>query len=81
VSNSTLLHPLPLAISGYGMTRELNKDTVPLRSGPPTREELVVYYPGKCNWTQLKTFINAGWVTEKLKLLSNLTIRAEILVF
>ncbi|KAF9046083.1 hypothetical protein BJ165DRAFT_1414889 [Panaeolus papilionaceus] len=38
----------------------LNKETVPLRTGPPTREELFVYYPAKFTWNQLKTFVNSG---------------------
>ncbi|KAH0586401.1 hypothetical protein H2248_007637 [Termitomyces sp. 'cryptogamus'] len=33
---------------------------VPLRAGPPTREELLVYYPAKFTWTQLKSFVNSG---------------------
>lgn len=33
---------------------------VPLRTGPPTKEELLVYYPSKFTWTQLKTFVNSG---------------------
>ncbi|KAH9948866.1 hypothetical protein B0H21DRAFT_689339 [Amylocystis lapponica] len=38
----------------------LTPENVPLRSGPPTREELLVYYPSKFTWQQLKTFVNAG---------------------
>lgn len=44
------------AIPGSKLTAE----NVPLRSGLPTREELLVHYPGKFTWTQLKTFINSG---------------------
>ncbi|KAF9452939.1 hypothetical protein P691DRAFT_755971 [Macrolepiota fuliginosa MF-IS2] len=33
---------------------------VPLRAGPPTREELLVHYPAKFTWDQLKTFVNSG---------------------
>ncbi|KAK0188092.1 hypothetical protein F5146DRAFT_1207953 [Armillaria mellea] len=33
---------------------------VPLRMGPPTKEELIVYYPAKFTWNQLKTFVNSG---------------------
>ncbi|CAL1712455.1 unnamed protein product [Somion occarium] len=33
---------------------------VPLRTGPPTREELLVHYPAKFTWEQLKTFVNSG---------------------
>ena len=36
-------------------------EDVPLGKGPPTREELLVYYPAKFSWHQLKTFINSGW--------------------
>ncbi|KAK2465383.1 hypothetical protein APHAL10511_002737 [Amanita phalloides] len=38
----------------------LNPSDVPLRSGRPTKEELLVHYPAKFTWTQLKTFINSG---------------------
>ncbi|KZT09214.1 uncharacterized protein LAESUDRAFT_722943 [Laetiporus sulphureus 93-53] len=38
----------------------LTPESVPLGTGPPTREELLVYYPAKFTWTQLKTFINSG---------------------
>ncbi|RDB17946.1 hypothetical protein Hypma_000964 [Hypsizygus marmoreus] len=38
----------------------LSAETVPLRTGPPTREELLVYYPAKFTWTQLRTFVNSG---------------------
>ncbi|KAI0304295.1 hypothetical protein B0F90DRAFT_1809160 [Multifurca ochricompacta] len=34
--------------------------TVPLGEGSPTREELLVYYPAKFTWEQLKTFVNSG---------------------
>lgn len=33
---------------------------VPLRTGPPTREELLAHYPAKFTWHQLKTFVNSG---------------------
>ncbi|KAF8073891.1 hypothetical protein FPV67DRAFT_773028 [Lyophyllum atratum] len=33
---------------------------VPLGTGLPTREELLVHYPAKFSWTQLKTFVNSG---------------------
>ncbi|KAH6912569.1 hypothetical protein BKA70DRAFT_1370124 [Coprinopsis sp. MPI-PUGE-AT-0042] len=39
---------------------ELSPETVPLRTGPPTKEELLVYYPGRFTWRQLKTFVNSG---------------------
>ncbi|TDL23125.1 hypothetical protein BD410DRAFT_747072 [Rickenella mellea] len=32
----------------------------PERGGPPTREELELYYPAKFTWKQLKTFVNSG---------------------
>ncbi|KDR82448.1 hypothetical protein GALMADRAFT_237773 [Galerina marginata CBS 339.88] len=38
----------------------LTKADVPLRTGPPTREELLVHYPAKFTWSQLKTFVNSG---------------------
>ncbi|KAJ7723321.1 hypothetical protein B0H14DRAFT_3005801 [Mycena olivaceomarginata] len=37
-----------------------NAATVPLGSGLPTREELLVHYPAKFTWHELKTFINSG---------------------
>lgn len=40
----------------------LNKDNVPLRTGPPTKEELLVHYPAKFTWEQMKTFVNSGLV-------------------
>ncbi|KAG1835518.1 hypothetical protein EV424DRAFT_1357316 [Suillus variegatus] len=33
---------------------------VSLRTGPPTREELLAHYPAKFTWHQLKTFVNSG---------------------
>ncbi|KAH8085412.1 hypothetical protein BXZ70DRAFT_900205 [Cristinia sonorae] len=33
---------------------------VPLRTGPPTKEELIAHYPAKFTWNQLKTFVNSG---------------------
>ena len=41
----------------------LRPEDVPLRAGPPTREELLVHYPAKFTWEQLKTFVNSGCVT------------------
>lgn len=38
----------------------LTPETVPLRTGPPTKEELLVYYPAKFTWKQLKVFVNSG---------------------
>lgn len=35
--------------------------TVPLGEGTPTKEELLVYYPAKFTWRQLKTFVNSGY--------------------
>ncbi|OCH85959.1 hypothetical protein OBBRIDRAFT_797657 [Obba rivulosa] len=34
--------------------------SVPLGTGPPTREELLAHYPAKFTWQQLKTFVNSG---------------------
>ncbi|THH20585.1 hypothetical protein EW146_g786 [Bondarzewia mesenterica] len=39
---------------------KLSAENVQLGSGPPTREELLVYYPSKFTWQQMKTFVNAG---------------------
>ena len=39
---------------------ELLPEDVPLRTGPPTKEELLVHYPAKFTWKQLKTFVNSG---------------------
>jgi hypothetical protein len=49
--------PLPLMTSTI-----LCPETVPLGEGPPTKEELLVYYPAKFTWEQLKTFVNSGYV-------------------
>jgi hypothetical protein len=35
--------------------------TVQLGDGPPTKDELLVYYPAKFTWKQLKTFVNSGY--------------------
>ncbi|KAG6850337.1 hypothetical protein H0H93_014610 [Arthromyces matolae] len=40
----------------------LNPKDVPLRKGPPTRDELVAHYPANFTWTQLKTFVNSGYL-------------------
>ncbi|RPD62635.1 hypothetical protein L227DRAFT_544227 [Lentinus tigrinus ALCF2SS1-6] len=43
-----------------GSAIELNPETVPLGTGPPSREELLVHYPAKFTWGQLKVFVNSG---------------------
>ena len=40
---------------------DLTLQKVPLRKGPPTKDELLVYYPAKYTWEQLKTIINSGY--------------------
>ncbi|CAA7262916.1 unnamed protein product [Cyclocybe aegerita] len=47
-------------MNGNAEGKPLNEETVPLRTGPPTREELLVHYPPKFTWNQLKTFVNSG---------------------
>ena len=42
---------------------ELSPETVPLGTGLPTREELLVHYPAKFTWHQLKVFVNSGYVS------------------
>ncbi|KAK1226159.1 hypothetical protein PQX77_010870 [Marasmius sp. AFHP31] len=37
-----------------------NTADVPLGTGLPSREELLVHYPAKFTWNQLKTFVNSG---------------------
>ena len=37
---------------------------VSLGTGPPTREELLAHYPAQFTWTELKTFMNAGYGPE-----------------
>jgi hypothetical protein len=44
----------------FASYRVLSPKDVPLRTGPPTKEELRVYYPPKFTWAQLKTFVNSG---------------------
>jgi hypothetical protein len=39
----------------------LSSHTVLLGEGIPTKEELLVYYPAKFTWKQLKTFVNSGY--------------------
>ncbi|KAH7914256.1 hypothetical protein BJ138DRAFT_434967 [Hygrophoropsis aurantiaca] len=48
--------------NGYGSFDLPSSLNVPLRlgDGPPTREELLVHYPAKFTWIQLKTFVNSG---------------------
>ena len=40
----------------------LTPAAVPLREGPPTRDELLVHYPARFTWTQLKCFVSSGCV-------------------
>ncbi|RDX53527.1 hypothetical protein OH76DRAFT_1227906 [Lentinus brumalis] len=44
----------------HGFVSELTPESVPLGTGPPTREELLVHYPAKFTWKQLKVFVNSG---------------------
>ncbi len=46
----------------HGFVSELTLGSVPLGTGPPTREELLVHYPAKFTWKQLKVFVNSGYV-------------------
>lgn len=46
--------------NGVIPTSILTKDQVPLRTGLPTRQELMVYYPARFTWEELKTFVNSG---------------------
>ena len=48
------------SMTGIG---HLTPSDVPLGAGRPTREELLVHYPAKFTWHELKTFINAGYAT------------------
>ena len=48
------------ALSSTGTDRPNGTQPVVLGTGPPTKEELDVYYPGKFTFEQLKLFINAG---------------------
>ncbi|KAI0754745.1 hypothetical protein C8Q80DRAFT_1216612 [Daedaleopsis nitida] len=43
-----------------GKPVELSPETVPLGTGLPTRVELLVHYPAKFTWHQLKVFVNSG---------------------
>ena len=38
----------------------VDPDGVPLGEDTPMREELLVYYPAKFTWEQIKTFVNSG---------------------
>jgi hypothetical protein len=51
---------LPMAADYSTTLNVLCPETVPLGEGPPTKEELLVYYPAKFTWKQLKTFVNSG---------------------
>ncbi|KIK69713.1 hypothetical protein GYMLUDRAFT_236203 [Collybiopsis luxurians FD-317 M1] len=50
------------------MTIEFSS-SVPLRAGPPTKEELLAHYPAQFTWKQLKTFVNSGQLNSDLGLL------------
>ncbi|KAI1794971.1 hypothetical protein LXA43DRAFT_883080 [Ganoderma leucocontextum] len=39
---------------------EPSPETVPLGTGLPTREELLVHYPANFTWHQIKVFVNSG---------------------
>ena len=41
-------------------TLSLKPRHVPLRAGPPTREELDAYYPPMITWDELKQYVAAG---------------------
>ena len=52
-----------MATEYYSTTHNvLCPQNVTLGEGPPTKEELLVYYPAKFTWEQLKTFMNSGYV-------------------
>ena len=51
----------------------LTPETIPLGDGPPTREEMLVYYPAKFTWKQLKTFVNSGYASLKTERLRGLS--------
>lgn len=53
---------VPMADDYPTILNVLSPETVPLGEGPPTREELLVYYPAKFTWDQVKTFVNSGYV-------------------
>ena len=41
---------------------ELSPEAVPLGTGLPTKEELLVHYPANFTWHQMKVFVNSGYV-------------------
>ena len=49
-------------MTANGVAVELTPEPVALGTGPPTREELLVHYPAKFTWKQLKVFVNSGYV-------------------
>ena len=53
---------------------DLTPATVPLGSGPPTREELLVHYPAKFTWHQLKVFVNSGYVLDMARSYRNCSL-------
>jgi hypothetical protein len=48
--------------SDRGLVTSTMSNSVPLRTGPPTKAELIAYYPAKFTWAQLKAFINSGYI-------------------
>ena len=55
-----------------GSVVELTPEIVPLGTGPPTREELLVHYPAKFTWKQLKVFVNSGYVPQAMTIVGSL---------
>lgn len=54
VSTSTITDHL------NGLAEKIQPPSVVLGTGPPTKEELDAFYPGKFTFDQLKLFINVG---------------------
>ncbi|KAF5360629.1 hypothetical protein D9756_004612 [Leucocoprinus leucothites] len=52
--------PQPVHQAQHPQTAELKAIDIPLRKGPPTREELLAHYPAKFTWEHLKVFVNSG---------------------
>ena len=47
-------------MNGFAETDLSARSHAPLHTGPPTKGELLVHYPPKFTWHQLKTFVNSG---------------------
>lgn len=51
---------MPGACNNMPISTDSLPAKVPLGTGPPTREELIAYYPAKFAWRELRAFVASG---------------------